>query len=1275
MTSKAPTLHKARHSILLALALLLPGGLFAGSDAKSGKDAKALTIADSWSLPGILGGGVKTTDDYTEGNGFLVLPVISTLGRDGMLGGDVLFIEPYSSWGERGEVAASLGIGWRHLFSDQSVSAITKPDGHQAGFLEEGVYIGANLFVDMLDTQFDNQFWQLGVGIEAGTRYLEVRGNYYIPLSDKQLAFEQRSKETFTSSRTTTTTQQGAPTSAPFATGNTIAQDTSLTTFATTTTTNTTIESLFRLYEEGMEGWDAEVALLVPGLDRYMDVKLIGGYFSFDNQPFGPQTGGTGNVEGWKAGIEVRPVPAVVLTATWYEDERFVGSDWLYGLQLQVPFEMGDLGDGKGFWSRIADAFTPRRRHLAERLVEPVHRQNEAIKVGNETETKQTVSTSVKRVTRVVSQTSQRIVLVDDVVFVNSGAPTGNGIQTGDDVTGTGTAEQPKATIQAGATVAQTNSNATTRVWNVYTQGTGAAYTENVTANVGSVNFIGSGKLIAGLNGTTFGTGPMPQVTGNFAATSIPYLGITAYEIVGGASTGISATNVTNLVLQENNIHNTGTNGIDIFTTASNTDSASISQNTILDTTGNGIFLSSAGGTTLNATLNSNQITNAGVNGILAAAGSSTLNMTATGNVINNSTSDGIAIGEGPGGVVTATLSSNQISGSGASGINLTNGTTSIGNFTVAGNTIASSSLRGISISVAGTTATNTSVLSGNTITNSTGAGVFMENLGTGTTLGATISDNTIDGTTAGQGIVVNTQNIGTTSTLAITGNQISNINGTGIQLQNSIGGGTGSSTLHVTALDNNTITNVIGINSFGILSQTGSQPANPSTTLFDSISGNTLTTLGSHGFNFLSQGIVGTSVTITSMDGNSISGAAGNGIFMDAAGLGSLTASITNNSVTSSGSSGIKLQSGVTSPTAAVLTATVDGNTINGTGNTQSGISATAGSTNATLTLNSVSSNSISNTAATAAGIDIAAIDGNVTANQVNSNQITGVAGGGDGLRFRSTGAGVLNFNAGTVNNNIITDVRGNGILFSVPFGVNAPSLLNGTVSGNQITLAGPSAVGIFVQSDNGGHISSLTIASNTIDGSGAKGIFLSNAFNGASGINAVLVNNNTISGMTGFGIQTLQGPGSGFPSQALSASITNNLITMPSSFAGISVQYTGFSNLTSVQNLVISGNTISGAASNGIQLFSPGINPGSLNVLQFDNNTVNAGYTQDGLRIIGTANPAFTNINGTINNSIGTAPGGFNRVNVQSGAGTVNGTIIINTNSVDLNTTPLVP
>ena len=442
----------------------------------------------------------------------------------------------------------------------------------------------------------------------------------------------------------------------------------------TTRTTTTTIERLFQLFEEGMEGWDAEVAMLVPGLDRFMDLKLLGGYYSFDNQPFGPQTGGTGNVEGFKAGVELRPVPAVVLTATWYEDERFVGSDWLYGAQLQIPFEMGDLGDGKNFWGRMKDSFTPRRRHLAERLAEPVRRQNEAIKVGNSVEEETKVSVTAKTVTKVVSQGPQQIILVNDVIFVNNGGPVGNGIQTGSDVTGNGTAELPFSTIQTGATVAQVNSNVSARIWNVYTQGTAAGYTENVVTNTGSVNFIGSGRLIQGLEGKTFGAGPAPALTGGFSANNIGFFGLTAYRIAGGLTTGdadaIRLLNVRNFVIDGNTITSPGSDGLEIDTNGSVVSNGRVFDNSIAGAGDEGVEMDVIGSSVLNMVLTNNRFTNGSsddVDGSTESSGllnlqavqntfsggandafevvsydASTLNFTAVGNTVLNGGDDGI---------------------------------------------------------------------------------------------------------------------------------------------------------------------------------------------------------------------------------------------------------------------------------------------------------------------------------------------------------------------------------------------------------------------------------------------------------------------------------------------------------------------------------------------------------------------------------------------------------------------------------------------------------
>ncbi|MEZ0275729.1 MAG: inverse autotransporter beta domain-containing protein [Roseimicrobium sp.] len=755
---QSPTLPFGRflsRAALVSSALFLMGfggpGLFAGPVAQADeKAAKAMTVHDVWSLPGIFGGGVKTTDDYTEGNVFLVLPVISTVGQDGLLSGDVLFIEPYSSWGEQGEVAASLGLGWRHYFTTQSVSAVTRHDGHQAGFFEEGVYVGANVFVDMLDTQFDNQFWQLGVGVEVGTRYLEIRGNYYIPLSDRQLALERRTRQTFQSS--SVSTSQGVTGSAPFATGNTIQQDVQFTSFATTTTSTTTIEQLFRLYEEGMEGWDVQASLLVPGLDRWMDVFLIGGYYSFDNQPFGPQTGGTGNVEGWKAGVEVRPVPAVVLNATWYEDERFVGSEWLYGLRLEIPFEMGDLGDGKGFWDRVGESFKPRRRHLAERLVEPVRRQNQAIQVGNDVEEKVDVDTSVKRVTKVVSQSSQRIVLLDDVVFVNNGGPTGNGIQQGN-ATGTGTAEQPVDTLQVGTNIALVNTLATNRLWNVYTQG-GTPYANGTLVGPGgSLKFIGSSIPIAGLGGRSFGTG-QPQIIqgqppffqGIAGGQGGQYLGVFGYTFDG---TNLAASNYQRVEFVGNVILR---NQLLVGTFGSGSSEALIANNIIADVSGAGmginasdtsnlyaeilnntvsgaIALSTSGGGSARALVQGNTVngTNGGIIGtVVGGVAGAGLDLTIVSNRItnpNNAFGAGIQFLSLSNGSITAKVFDNVITG-GAAGIGLFLTSADPMDIQIESNTIFSPNLTGILLT---TSSSNmTARINRNTILNvsSPGAGI-----------------------------------------------------------------------------------------------------------------------------------------------------------------------------------------------------------------------------------------------------------------------------------------------------------------------------------------------------------------------------------------------------------------------------------------------------------------------------------------------------------------------------------------------------------------------
>jgi hypothetical protein len=328
----------------LVLASASQAGTFAAPKAV---EAAVAPAPDATST--VLGLRLNTNDHMTEGSAFLVQPLWDNLGQHGTMGGSLLFAEPYFTWGEEDELSGSLGLGFRHLFSNEPVSG----GNRVAGLLAEGLFVGANVFTDYKRTEANADLWQLGIGVEAGVRYLEVRANYYLPLHSGDTV------GSFDATELEPTSVGGRP--------------------AVRATTRT-----IDIIEEPMEGWDAELALLIPGLDKYFDVRLIGGYYSFETDHSGRALLHSADVEGWKAGVEVRPVPAVVLAGMWYEDENLVQDNWMVSVRLEVP--LGKPG---------SESFVPRRRHLQERLLEPVYRQNAAIQTGVSFEPSRVKSTTV----------------------------------------------------------------------------------------------------------------------------------------------------------------------------------------------------------------------------------------------------------------------------------------------------------------------------------------------------------------------------------------------------------------------------------------------------------------------------------------------------------------------------------------------------------------------------------------------------------------------------------------------------------------------------------------------------------------------------------------------------------------------------------------------------------------------------------------------------------------------------------------------------------------
>ncbi len=338
----------------LAFSVSLTCPLFAGENEWGDKNPTAKAPLDTeWGGP-ILGAGFKSNDQFSEASFFSLIPWVNTIGDGGGMDGSVFFLEPYGTWAEEGEWGGSLGLGFRHLFSNQSVSDALS--GQRAGLLTEGVFVGANLFVDYAESPLGNDYWQTGAGIEVGTRYLEFRSNYYHPYEDAQVVGSRSVTNVSRRSDTTSKTYVSPP-----------AGGTQTTTRVNTTTTRTTTRTnTFDFYEEALEGWDTEVAFLVPGVDQFMDLTLIGGYYNYSGDRI------SSDIDGLRAGVEVRPVPAVVFHATWFEDEGLYDENWLAGIRFEIPLDR----------KAAKNAFKPRRRHLAERLFQPVRRKNTAVTFG-----------------------------------------------------------------------------------------------------------------------------------------------------------------------------------------------------------------------------------------------------------------------------------------------------------------------------------------------------------------------------------------------------------------------------------------------------------------------------------------------------------------------------------------------------------------------------------------------------------------------------------------------------------------------------------------------------------------------------------------------------------------------------------------------------------------------------------------------------------------------------------------------------------------------------
>ena len=508
---------------------------------------------DAWAEelpPAELGIGIRHGEGVTEGVGDVLAPVLR-------LDSGLLFVNPRAIYGDNSEEEVNLGLGYRHLCG------------------ERNLILGANIYYDHRQTQANNSFDQVGLGLEWLSSWFDGRANYYFGDNDRKLAHEFETAEVSQSTRASTKWED------PFAVEHRIEQS-GETTFRTTTSTT---RSYFEQFEKAMEGYDLELGakLPIPHLDSYGEVRIFGGYYHFDGD-FGE------DIEGFKGRLEIRAMSGLYIDAELREDQRLDGSDYYVGLQWRIPFDLAKLTQGR---NPFEGALTrPVSQSFASRLTDRVIRDPQI-----QVEISDFIENEEKRnVHREITQRSQKetVVLADNVTFVD-----------GDNQSGQedGTAENPYDTVQEGV-----DNTLAGRM--VYVNEAVSVYDEQITIPA-PLTLRGSGSPIEGMGGKQFGSGihplihtaqggPIVRLEANgvlLTGLDIKHTAVSSgveFDPVTGldlSMVGIYGENITGTVIQNNRFEN-NTYGVMLVADALPDFNARLMNNQIL----NGVLVNGEGG-------------------------------------------------------------------------------------------------------------------------------------------------------------------------------------------------------------------------------------------------------------------------------------------------------------------------------------------------------------------------------------------------------------------------------------------------------------------------------------------------------------------------------------------------------------------------------------------------------------------------------------------------------------------------------------------------------
>lgn len=271
------TLEMKRWAGVTGLLLLLALRWTAGGAEEAGYEPSAR--AGGWTLGGRVG------DDTHEFLADLLASVWTP-------GDAMLLLNLRGSFLESLEEEANAGLVARRLFA------------------ERGLILGLNLFYDTRWTEVNNRFEQVGAGVEVLSRWIDLRANYYHPVTDEKVLADSTTSSTRLCGgrRVTTLTRM-------------------------------------RSYEEALEGVDAELGFWLPYFARRAPTALFFGVYAFTAEF-------EDDVSGVRVRAESRVHPNLTLDAEWYEDEVLNRTDYFVGARIHLPLD---------FWNGARVERTPER--------------------------------------------------------------------------------------------------------------------------------------------------------------------------------------------------------------------------------------------------------------------------------------------------------------------------------------------------------------------------------------------------------------------------------------------------------------------------------------------------------------------------------------------------------------------------------------------------------------------------------------------------------------------------------------------------------------------------------------------------------------------------------------------------------------------------------------------------------------------------------------------------------------------------------------------------